>query len=103
MYEDEFESLQPYGYDRQSGHMHHQGFNRVIGEIPLNITAEIGRTKLTVSDILKLQVGSVVELDKLSNDPVDIRVNSKLIGRGEVVSVDDCYGVRVSNIIGRHY
>lgn len=102
MFDDDFESMQPYGYDRHSGPVG-QGFSRVIGEIPLNITAEIGRTKLTVSDILKLQVGSIVELDKLSTDPVDIRVNSKLIGRGDVVSVDDCYGVRVTGIIGRKY
>jgi len=96
-----FDVVQPvYGYsDRQQSHSL-QGFNKVIGEIPLQITAEIGRAKLTVSEILKLQVGSVVELDKPSTDPVDVRVNSKLIARGEVVSVDDCYGVRVTNVIG---
>ena len=91
-----------YGYDRHHDHSMH-GFNRVIGEIPLQITAEIGRSRLTVSEILKLQVGSVVELEKQSSDPIDIRVNSKLIARGEVVSVDDCYGVRVSNVVGRSF
>lgn len=100
--DDSFETVNSYGYERGSGSMGH-GFSRIIGEIPLQITAEIGRTKLTVSDILKLQVGSIVELDKLSSDPVDIRVNSKLIGRGDVVSVDDCYGVRVTGILGRKY
>ncbi len=80
-----------------------QGFLRVLGEIPLEIAVELGRANLPVSEILNLQVGSVVELDKLAMDSVDVRVNSKLIARGEVVSVDECYGVRVNGIIGRKY
>ncbi|HPZ07029.1 MAG TPA: flagellar motor switch protein FliN [Candidatus Eremiobacteraeota bacterium] len=104
MFDDDYEELgQAAMFDYMDRHHNStsQGFLKVLGEIPLQITVELGRTNLPVSEILKLQVGSVVELDKLAVDPVDIRVNSKLVGRGEVVSVDECYGVRVTGLINR--
>jgi len=103
MFDDDFEVGQPmYPYAERHQDVSH-GFAKVLGEIPLQITAELGRTKLSVSDILKLQVGSVVELDKMTSEAMDIRVNSKLIARGEVVRVDDYYGVRIHNVLGRRY
>jgi len=67
-------------------------------DIPLNVSVELGRTKRTVKDILDLSAGSVVELDKLAGEPVDILVNEKLIAKGEVVVIDENFGVRVTDI-----
>jgi flagellar motor switch protein FliN len=68
-------------------------------DISLELSIELGRSVLTVKDILSLKDGSVVELDKLAGDPVDILVNNKLIARGEVVVIDDNFGVRVTDIL----
>lgn len=71
----------------------------LLMNVPLAVTAELGKSKMTVRDILKLGVGSVVELDRLAGGPVDLLVNSKLIARGEVVAIDDNFGVRVTELI----
>ncbi|MBU1863370.1 MAG: flagellar motor switch protein FliN [Candidatus Omnitrophica bacterium] len=68
-------------------------------DISLNLSIELGRTILNVKDILALREGAVVELDKLAGDPVDIFINNKLIARGEVVVIDDNFGVRVIDIL----
>ncbi len=68
-------------------------------DISLTLSIELGRAELNVKDILSLQDGSVVELNKLAGDPVDIFVNDKLIARGEVVVIDDNFGVRVTDIL----
>ena len=68
-------------------------------DITLNLSIELGRTVMNVKDILALNDGSVVELDKLAGDPVDIFVNGKLIANGEVVVIDDNFGVRVTDIL----
>ena len=65
----------------------------------LNVTVELGRTKLKVRDLLGLGPGSVVELDRVAGTPVDILVNGTLVARGDVVVVDDELGVRVSEVI----
>lgn len=70
----------------------------MLYEIPLDVTVELGRTKRKVRDILNLSQGSVIELDKLAGEPVDIYVNRKLIARGEVVVIDENFGVRVTEI-----
>jgi flagellar motor switch protein FliN/FliY len=67
--------------------------------VDLNVTVEIGRTKKQVKEILSLRQGSIVELDKQAGDPVDIVVNGKLIARGDVVVIDDNFGVRVTEIV----
>lgn len=71
----------------------------IILDIPLQVTVELGRTKKEVKDILKLGTGSIIELDKLAGEPVDILVNGKYIARGEVVVIDENFGVRISDII----
>ncbi|SER06588.1 flagellar motor switch protein FliN/FliY [Gracilibacillus ureilyticus] len=70
-------------------------------DIPLQVTVELGRTKRTVKDILELSSGSIVELDKLAGEPVDILVNQKLIAKGEVVVIDENFGVRVTDIVSK--
>lgn len=70
-------------------------------DIPLKVTVELGRTKRTIKDILDLSSGSIVELDKLAGEPVDILVNEKLIAQGEVVVIDENFGVRVTDIVSQ--
>lgn len=70
-----------------------------IMDIPLQLTVELGRTKLLVRDVLQLNQGSVVELTKLAGEPLDIFVNSKLVARGEAVVVNDKFGIRLLDIV----
>ncbi|UCF90327.1 MAG: flagellar motor switch protein FliN [Desulfobacterales bacterium] len=70
-----------------------------ILDIPLEVTIELGRTKLLVNDLLKLGQGSVIELAKLAGETLEILANQKLIARGEVVVVNEKYGVRLTEII----
>ncbi len=71
----------------------------VLMSVPLKITAELGTCKMLVEDILKLGTGSIVELDRLAGGPVDLLVNDRLVARGEVVAIDDKFGVRVTELI----
>jgi len=70
-------------------------------DIPLQVTVELGRTRRSVQDILNLSTGSIIELDKLAGEPVDILVNNKLVAKGEVVVIDENFGVRVTDIISQ--
>ncbi|HZW68224.1 MAG TPA: flagellar motor switch phosphatase FliY [Pseudogracilibacillus sp.] len=70
-------------------------------DIPLQVTVELGRTKQKLQDILELDAGSIVELDKLAGEPVDVLVNSKLIAKGEVVVIDENFGVRITDIVSQ--
>jgi flagellar motor switch protein FliN/FliY len=63
------------------------------------LTVELGRTKMYIKDILGLGEGSIIELDKLAGEPVDLLVNGKLIAKGEVVVIDENFGVRVTDIV----
>jgi flagellar motor switch protein FliN/FliY len=71
----------------------------LLGNVEMDITAELGRTRMTVRELLSLAPGTVVELDRAAGSPVDLFVNGTLIARGEVVVVDEEFGVRVSEII----
>ncbi|OHX53393.1 flagellar motor switch protein FliN [Planococcus salinarum] len=71
----------------------------MLMDIPLQVTVELGRTKRTVKEILGVSQGSIIELDKLAGEPVDILVNDKLIAVGEVVVIDENFGVRVTDIL----
>ncbi|TDL35035.1 flagellar motor switch phosphatase FliY [Jeotgalibacillus sp. S-D1] len=71
-------------------------------DIPLQITVELGRTKRTVKEILALSAGSVIELDKLAGEPVDVLVNSRLIAKGEVVVIEENFGVRLTEIVSQN-
>jgi flagellar motor switch protein FliN/FliY len=68
-------------------------------DISLALTVELGRTRMMIRDILHLAPGSILELDKLAGEPVDILINDKTIARGEVVVIDDKFGVRLSSIV----
>ncbi|WP_310500375.1 flagellar motor switch phosphatase FliY [Paenibacillus qinlingensis] len=70
-------------------------------DIPLKVTVELGRTNKVIKDILELSQGSIIELDKLAGEPVDILVNNKLIAKGEVVVIDENFGVRVTDIVNQ--
>jgi flagellar motor switch protein FliN/FliY len=70
-----------------------------ILDLPLEVSVEIGRTKMLIKDLLKLTQGSIIELDRIAGEPVDIYVNGKLMAKGEVVVVNDRFGVRVTEII----
>ncbi len=69
--------------------------------VPLKVSAELGTCKMLVEDILKLGAGSIVELDRLAGGPVDLLVNDKLVARGEVIAIDENFGVRVTELIER--
>lgn len=71
----------------------------LIMDVPLQVTVELGRTKKLIKDILDLAAGSIIELDKLAGEPVDILVNGKLLAKGEVVVIDENFGVRITDIV----
>jgi flagellar motor switch protein FliN/FliY len=70
-----------------------------ILDIPLEVTVELGRTSMLINDLLQLGQGSVIELNKLAGEPLEILVNRKLIARGEVVVVNEKFGVRLTDIV----
>ncbi|HEY0294248.1 MAG TPA: flagellar motor switch protein FliN [Bordetella sp.] len=71
----------------------------LIMDVPVQLTVELGRTRLTIKNLLQLGQGSIVELDALAGEPMDIFVNGYLIAQGEVVVVEDKYGIRLTDII----
>ena len=71
----------------------------LIMEVPLQVTVEIGRTQRKVQDILEFSKGSLVVLDKLAGDQVDLFVNGKCVAKGDVVVIDDNFGVRITEIV----
>lgn len=71
----------------------------LILDIPVQITVELGRTKLTIRNLLQLAHGSVVELDGLAGEPMDVLVNGTLIAQGEVVVVNDKFGIRLTDVV----
>ncbi|MEK4851592.1 flagellar motor switch phosphatase FliY [Paenibacillus sp. FSL H7-0756] len=73
----------------------------LLMDIPLKVTVELGRTQKQIKDILEMSQGSIIELDKLAGEPVDILVNNKLIAKGEVVVIDENFGVRVTDIVSQ--
>ncbi len=71
----------------------------MLMEVPLKISVELGRTRMSLRQTLELVQGSVIELDRLAGDPVDVFVNDRLLAKGEVVVVDDKFAVRITEII----
>lgn len=68
-------------------------------DVPLEVTVELGRARMLIKDLLQLGQGSVVELEKLAGEPMEILVNNRLIARGEVVVVNEKFGVRLTDIV----
>lgn len=71
----------------------------VILDVPITISVEIGRTQVPIRDLLRYSQGSVIELDRLVSEPLDVLVNNTLIAHGEVVVVDDQFGIRLTDVI----
>jgi len=71
----------------------------MLMDVNMQLTVELGRAKMSVKQVLELQQGAVLELDRIAGDAVDIYVNDHLIGRGDVVVVDDKFGVRITELI----
>jgi len=71
----------------------------LILDIPLTVTVELGRSKMLINDLLQLGQGSVIELTKLVGEPLEVLVNNKLVARGEVVVVNDKFGIRLTDIV----
>jgi flagellar motor switch protein FliN len=70
-----------------------------ILDIPLDLTVELGRTRMLVNDLLQLGQGSIVELNKIAGEPLEIFINRKLVARGEVVVVNEKFGIRLTDIV----
>lgn len=83
-----------------SGLSEHKDKNlKLILDIPLKVSVELGRTKMPVSELLNLTQGSVIELNKLAGEPMEVYVNDKLIARGEAVVINEKFGIRLTDII----
>jgi flagellar motor switch protein FliN/FliY len=72
--------------------------DRTLGDIPIEVSVELGRTHMSLKDILELREGSIVELDRSAGDPLDLKVGGQLIAQGEVIAIDDHYGLKVTNL-----
>jgi flagellar motor switch protein FliN/FliY len=73
----------------------------MLMDVPLRVTVELGRTQMSVRQVLELQNGAVVELDRMAGEAVDVLVNDKLMARGEVVVVDDKFGIRITELVSQ--
>jgi flagellar motor switch protein FliN/FliY len=73
---------------------------RRLSDVPIDLTVEIGRTRLTVGETLELRQGSILTLNRMAGEPVDLLVNGTPIARGEVVVIDEQFGVRITDVIG---
>ncbi len=84
--------------ESSGGNVYEQSLD-IVMDVPLQVTVELGRTQKLVRDVLEMSPGSVIELDKLAGEPVDILVNQKYIAKGEVVVIDENFGIRITDII----
>ena len=71
----------------------------LIMDIPLDVTVELGRVRMLIKDVLELSSGSIVELDRVAGEPVDLLVNGRLVAKGEVVVIEDNFGIRITEIV----
>jgi flagellar motor switch protein FliN/FliY len=72
----------------------------LIMDVPLEVTVELGRTSKSISDILDFSPGKIIELNRIAGEPIDILVNGKFVAKGEVVVIEESFGVRITEIIG---
>jgi flagellar motor switch protein FliN/FliY len=101
---DDINNLDQFTQDQNvsdTGTLSREGTNNLdlILDIPLTVTVELGRSKMLINDLLQLGQGSVIELTKLVGEPLEVLVNNKLVARGEVVVVNDKFGVRLTEIV----
>ena len=90
-----FESFKPDGSDTSNGEIHLDS----ILDVPVTLAMEIGRARINIRNLLQLNQGSVVELDRLAGEPLDVLVNGTLIAQGEVVVVNEKFGIRLTDIV----
>ncbi len=79
--------------------MHKERGLEFLYDVPLQISVEVGRSKILLKDLLKMGEGYIIELDKLAGDPLDLYVNSRLIAKGEAVMVGDKFGIRLTDVV----
>jgi len=91
----EFDNLE----DTSGGLVEDDANLEIILDIPVTISMEIGRTQISIRNLLQLNQGSVVELDRLAGEPMDVRVNGTLVAHGEVVVVNEKFGIRLTDVI----
>ena len=75
--------------------------NEVFSNIPVEVTVELGRTKISLKDLYELAEGSIIELERLAGEPLDLVVNGQIVAQGEVVAIDENYGLRITHIVAR--
>lgn len=95
-------NYQPAQFEQFSGNMAAMPSNENIGlimDVPLEVTVELGRTRKNISDILDFAPGTIIELDRLAGEPIDVLVNGKFVAKGEVVVIEESFGIRVTEII----
>lgn len=94
-------AVQPVAFGQlPPGHKAEQTRNLdLLLDVEIPVSVEVGRARMSLEEILRLVPGSVIALDKKSEEPVDLRVNGKLVARGEVVLVDDAYGLRITQVV----
>ncbi len=71
---------------------------KLLADIPIEAMVELGRTKLTLREIMDLAEGSIISLDKFAGEPLEVKVGGQTVAIGEVIAVDDCYGIRISEV-----
>lgn len=89
----------PLSYNEMNATTENPGLSLVL-DVPVMLTVELGSCQLPMKDVLQLNVGSVVQLDKPAGAPVELSVNGKVIARGEVVVVDERFGIKITELIG---
>ncbi len=72
---------------------------RSLSDVPVRVTVEVGRTRLTLRELVELRSGSLIGLDREAHEPADILVNGKVVARGEIITMDEKYGVRISSLL----
>ncbi len=90
-----------HGFDGANGHSGDPSSLNLIMDVPLEISVELGRVKMMVRDVLELGSGAIIEIDKAAGEPVDVMVNGTLVARGEVVVIEDNFGVRITEIVAQ--
>jgi flagellar motor switch protein FliN/FliY len=95
----EMEQLQAATGEQGAARQHTIGDLRRLSAVPVDLSVEIGRTRMTVGETLELHEGSVITLDRMAGEPVDLRVNGTLIGHGEVVVIDEQFGIRLTEVL----
>ena len=95
-------NIQPASFQNFSGDLSGiQGGENIglIMDVPLEVTVELGRTSKSISDILNFAPGTIIELDRIAGEPIDVLVNGKFVAKGEVVVIEENFGIRVTEII----